>query len=162
MKQNVNDDQENTWNTLRQGVSKETFARMCEATKSTYEQVIEEQTQIKGEIYALTAKIESRVHEISKEMERGRRVPTTSRAFEIFTDVSEIGHTSPQRTGLGEMPTRLNTGKPQKTAHYWMSRSYGQRRKKAIDTRQHPQSLRFPTLTRQDQKQHGGQRCYQF
>ena len=47
LKQHVNDDQENTWNTLKQGVSKETFARMCEATKSTYEQVREEQTQIK-------------------------------------------------------------------------------------------------------------------
>ena len=162
LKQNVNDDQENTWNTLNQGVSKETFARMCEVTKSTYEQVIEEQTQIKGEICALTATIEYRVHEISREMEPGRRVPTTSRAFDIFPEVSEIRHISPQRVGLGEMQTRLNTGKPQKTDHYWMNRSDGKKRKKAIDTRQHPQSLRFPTLTRQDQKQHGGQRCYQF
>ena len=97
MQQTVNDDQGKTWSTLKQGVSKETFSNMYEAIKSTYEQVREDQSQIKGEIYALTAKIESRVHEISKELEQGRRMPTTSRAFESFPDVSEIGLASPQK-----------------------------------------------------------------
>ena len=112
---------------------------MYEAIKSTYAQVREDQAQIKGEMYAMTAKIESRVHEISKELEQGRRMPTTSRAFESFPDVSDIGIASPPKTGLGEMPTRMNIGKPQTTAHYLTSQSYGQRRMKVFDTRQHPQ-----------------------
>ena len=53
------------------------------------------------------------MNDISKELEHGRRITTTSRAFESFPAVSETGTTSPLKTGLGETPARANAGKTQ-------------------------------------------------
>ena len=79
--------------------------------KSSYEQVNDDQKQLNGEIHALTIKIESKVHDISKELEQGGRTTTTSRALECFHDGSEIA--SPPKVGLGRMPVRASAGKTQ-------------------------------------------------
>ena len=83
--------------------------------KNTYTQVKDEQVQLRGEIYALTTKIESKVDDITKELEQGRNVTATPRVFDNFPDLSAIGVVTPPKGGVGETHVHTSTGKHQNT-----------------------------------------------
>ena len=98
---------------LRQRASNEQVCKTYDAMKSSYEQVKDNQAQLREEIKTLTTKVESKVSDISKEVERHRKVKNKACTHEHFHDMSDIGTTSPTTILLGETPGGTHIGKIQ-------------------------------------------------
>ena len=79
--------------------------------KKTYDQVKSDHVQMRGEKFALTANNDSRVYEISRELDQGKKMQTTPKTIDPFPELSEIGSASPPRSGLVFTPSKMNAGR---------------------------------------------------
>ena len=89
--------------------------------KTTYKQVKDDHTQLRGEIYAFECKIESKVDGIAKELEQCRKATTNPRAFEKFPDLSVIGVTTPPKKGTWETYVHTSTGNIKTTMNHYLA-----------------------------------------
>ena len=72
------------WGTLDKTVSKDIFLKMGENMKKTHDQVTSDQAYLKGELFALAEKIDAQIHEISRDMDQGKKktpTPKNNRAI---------------------------------------------------------------------------------
>ena len=111
MQHDVSEEQEKTRLALGQTVLMDTFSKAYEVMKTSYDKVASEHALVKGEIQALKIRIESKMNDITKELEQGGRAAAVPRAPESFPDLSTIGATSPPRAGQVETPVCPITGR---------------------------------------------------
>ena len=124
--------------------------------KAAHKQVKEDQVTIRGDLYALECKIESRIDAITKDLEHSRK-PTAPRFYDL-PDLPDMGVTPPPRKGTGEPQVSTSTGKIKiMITNQSSTRPSSVQRRKEVSTHQHLQYHRFPISWSQYPKLHGDQ-----